>query len=228
MYISKKCILFISVGFLKLKELAKRAVINSVANRQSLHQLSLPRSIIEELLQEYSAKLIIKPISLSISDKAAAPFMLLEYNLRFGVTYSKTFLGIVKNNNWIRDLFRTVDCEWHFILIYYTHLKSQNEVSYLKACPICFPTCHKKDEKYLNYYRHVALYQRNSNLFDLLIDDENWCSVCRQVPLYELLTEYECNYKYGRGIHTCCENGFMECWNCARGRRLLKLWYKKI
>ena len=79
MYISKN--LFISVGFITLKELAKRVVIKYVANRQSIQQLSLPKSIIQDLLNEYSSKLIIKPISLSISDKAAAPFMLLEYNL---------------------------------------------------------------------------------------------------------------------------------------------------
>ena len=117
MYISKN--LFISVGFITLKELAKRVVIKYVANRQSIQQLSLPKSIIQDLLNEYSSKLIIKPISLSISDKAAAPFMLLEYNLWFGVTYFKTFLGIVINNSWIINLsHRWLWMAFHFNLIH--------------------------------------------------------------------------------------------------------------
>ena len=138
-------------------------------------------------------------LPLLLCESRAARFTLLEYDIKYGRIYSKEFLGIIKHNEWIRNLFSTAEAEWHFIVKYHANQK-HNVVDYLYVCPTCFNN-KTRNMEYVSYHRHHVFQTQECILFQEMFSPTMWCHPCRQSPLYELNSEASCIQRYGERIH---------------------------
>lgn len=196
-----------------------------IYHRESVKHLPLPTTLIQELLNEYSGRLKFETVQINCFDAEAVNFMMLEFNIKYGIIYNKRYLSIIHNNPWVERLFCSFADDWHLVLKWYVKLENDGRRTHLKTCPVCF----SGGLEYMRYSEHTVFRLTSSALFEKMFKDENlWCTLCKQSPLYDLLTPFECQMKYGSHTHDCCPHGFGDCWNCRRGRRLFRMWYNPL
>ena len=191
--------LFFFVSVPKLKDLVKKSIINQIKHRELLKCLPIPSSLIREMMDVYAKWVTFPRVKLSLCDSRAARFMLLEYDIKYGHLYSKEFLGIIKYNEWIQNLFSTAEAEWHFVVKYYAHIRKLNDVKYLYVCPTCFNS-EKRNVEFVTYYRHHAFKSQECILFQEMFSPTMWCHSSRQSALYELNSKTTCIQRYGKRI----------------------------
>lgn len=158
--------------------------------------------------RDFAQHVQIPPIYLNVFHKEAEKYMFLENVLYYGKSFSKRFLGIVRNNCWVKQYYflNKNMLISHLILKSISILSNENPQQRLYECVRCYgrnDTAEERKKCYLFHLQHIVFQGSPNQLFDIVFKNEKmWCACCKITSLVELIYEEDCYRKFGRRIHS--------------------------
>lgn len=197
-------------SMLSLQSLARRRINEVIKDRDYISELRIPDMLKFSLEREYP----------DVDHR--------KYPWKRTLYYVEDLLSLVRYNKPVPKQYMTailyelrthsVYCIgiWHLVKMKYV-IESENKQWY-PMCKKCFTrqlSIDFDDDIYLD--RRHTICDGFTSLCDYVMDQRNWCTWCKNTPLFELLRESVCVATYGEKLHECpCSYGCVECTNGYR------------
>ncbi|XP_035208177.1 uncharacterized protein LOC118182899 [Stegodyphus dumicola] len=209
---------------ISLQDMCIQTILSSILCIAELYnvELNIPRMILRDIIEKGRFWIDFESsFSLENRDVFWDESLTLYERIRFNKWFSKQFIAWFFFDDDVIFLLHLKIAHITFV----KHVIVQNNESniYLKSCNKCLELwlrCQTDTTrtkcKIFRKFNHFLCYNERDTL-SYMRNEDNWCEICKQSPLYFICDENSCCISFGNLIHECPRINHDHCYNNCYG-----------